>query len=312
MRRANRSTYLAVDAGGTKAEFLLADDASELARVRVGSIKVLTTPAAEAEKNFAAAVEELERISGVSAGELTRTCIGTSGFSVPSVVEWLRMQHQRRAGGELLLCGDEEIALDAAFHGGRGVLALAGTGSNVVGRTTDGRRVRAGGWGPVLGDEGSGHWIGLEGVRGLLRALDEGRESILEQAILTAWGLASREELIQVGNSVGPLKFAELTHAVVECATQGDAVASEVLRFAGEEMAGFVGVVVGRMMELEPHQAALPEVAIAGSILEKISAVRETMTNALRSSWPGIQMRPEGVDAVLGALWRARHPNQKG
>lgn len=312
MKRPSRSTYLAVDAGGTKAEFLLADDVSELGRVRVGSIKVLTTPVAEAEKNFAAALEELERLSGVSARELTRTCIGTSGYSVPSVQEWLRAQHQRRAGGELLLCGDEEIALDAAFEGGRGVLALAGTGSNVVGRTADGRRVRAGGWGPVLGDEGSGHWIGLEAVRGLFRAIDEGRETTLEEPILKVWGLVSREQLIQVGNSVGPLKFAELTHAVVECATQGDAVAAEVLQSAGEEMAGFVAVVIGHMQELEPQQAALPEVAIAGSILHSIPAVHSAMTGTLRRSWPEIVVRSEAVDAVLGALWRARHPDRKG
>ena len=312
MTHPTRRTYLAVDAGGTKAEFLLADDVSELARVRVGSIKVLTTPAAEAERNFAAALEELERISGIKARELARTCIGTSGYSVPSVQEWLRMQHRRWAGGELLLCGDEEIALDAAFEGGRGVLALAGTGSNVVGRTADGKRVRAGGWGPVLGDEGSGHWIGLEAVRGLFRAIDEARETILEQPILRVWGLASREQLIQIGNTAGPLKFSELTHAVVECAAQWDAVASEVLRAAGEEMARFVAAVIRRMLELEPRQPALPEVAIAGSILHSIPAVHSAMTGALRRSWPGIVVRSEAVDAVLGALWRARHPDRKG
>src|SRR5438067_9010858 len=197
-----RSYYLAVDAGGTKAEFLLADDSAELARVRVSSIKTLNTPIDQAERNFLSALEQLELASGISARQLTRTCIGTSGFSVPSVVDWLRKQHAARAGGELLLCGDEEIALDAAFQGGRGILALAGTGSNVVGRTGNGRRTRAGGWGPVLGDEGSGHWIGLEGVRAIFHSVDEDRQTILQAEILREWGLDSLEQLIQLGNSV--------------------------------------------------------------------------------------------------------------
>jgi glucosamine kinase len=66
----------------------------------------------------------------------------------------------RSVAGEILLCGDVEIALDAAFRGGTGILVIAGTGSNVVGRAEDGRMHRAGGWGPAVGDKGSGHWIG--------------------------------------------------------------------------------------------------------------------------------------------------------
>ena len=298
--------YLAVDGGGTKAEFLLADDSAELARVRVGSIKILNTPAEVAAENFSQATRQLEQLSGVSLAQVSRTCIGTAGFSAPSVIAWLRDQHTRRIGGELILCGDEEIALDAAFQGGRGILALAGTGSNFIGRTSDGRRAAAGGWGPVLGDEGSGHWIGLEAARAVFRSIDERRSTALQDAILRTWSLASLKELIQVGNASGPLKFAELTPAVVDCASQGDATAGQVLRRAGEEIAEFVALVVRHMEELEPHPSAPPEVAIAGSILHNITAVRSAMTNALRQSWPDIIVRTQAVDAVLGALWRAR------
>jgi N-acetylglucosamine kinase-like BadF-type ATPase len=302
--------FLAVDAGGTKAEFLLADDSAELARVRAGSIKILNTSPETAEANFAHAVRQLEQLSGVPLTRVNSTCIGTAGFSAPSVVAWLREQHARRIGGELILCGDEEIALDAAFQGGRGILALAGTGSNFVGRTAGGQRASAGGWGPVLGDEGSGHWIGLEAVRAMFRAIDEGRSTTLQGAILQAWNLGSLHELIQVGNAAGPLKFAELTPAVVDCAGQGDTIAVNVLRRAGEEIARFVALVIRRMQELEPHQSSPPEVAIAGSILHNIPAVRTAMADALRQFWPGIVVHSEAVDAVRGALWRARTSGQ--
>lgn len=300
------SYYLAVDAGGTKAEFLLADEAAELARVRVGSIKILNTPAELAEANFADAAHQLEQLSGVSLALVKRTCIGTAGFSAPSVVAWLREQHGKRIGGDLLLCGDEEIALDSAFEGGRGVLALAGTGSNVVGRTADGRHASAGGWGPVLGDEGSGHWIGLKAARAMFRNIDEGRPTTLEDGILRAWGLSSRKQLIQVGNASSPLKFAELAPAVVECARQGDTTAASVLRHAGEEMARFVDLVIRGMREMEAGHFDVPEVAIAGSILHNIAEVRLAMVETLSRSWPAITVRSEVVEPVLGALWRAR------
>jgi len=301
----SRSYYLAVDAGGTKAEFLLADDEQELARVRVGSIKTLNTPPEQAEMNFVSALQQIEQASGISAPQLTRTCIGTSGFSVPSVVDWLRQQHAARAAGQLILCGDEEIAFDAAFQGGRGVLALAGTGSNVIGRTADGRRARAGGWGPVLGDEGSGHWIGLEAVRAIFHSLDQDRPTILQGEILREWGLESLEQLIQMGNSVDLRRFAELTPAVVRCASRGDDVAVEVLQRAGKELAQLVQLVVRSIQRMEP-EAGPPQIALAGGVLGSIAAVRAGMHAALAQTWPEIVVATHAVDSVLGALWRAR------
>jgi glucosamine kinase len=304
---ASQSRYfLAIDGGGTKAEFLLADDSAELARVRGGSIKILNISPEVAEANFIEATRRLEELSGVSLHQVNRTCIGTAGFSAPSVIQWLSEEHASRIGGELILCGDEQIALDAAFEGGRGVLALAGTGNNVVGRTADGRTATAGGWGPVLGDEGSGHWIGLEGVRAIFRAIDEGRATTLEKAVLQAWKLESLKHLIERGNSTDLRDFATLTPLVVDCATKGDKVASEVLRRGGQELGRLVTLVIRRMENMEGSGFVVPTVAIAGSILEKVPAVRDAMSDALRRSWPDLVVHSQAVDPVLGALWRAR------
>jgi len=304
--------FLAIDAGGTKADFLLAEGETERARVRVDSIKILTTSPEAAKANFEAALGQLERISGVSPRRIDRTCIGTSGLSVPSVAQWIREQHASHVGGELDLCGDEEIAFHAAFQQGRGVLALAGTGSNIVGRTAAGTWVRAGGWGPVLGDEGSGHWIGLEGVRAIFHAIDEERPTALEQKVLDRWGLSAREQLIQRGNAAALAKFAELTHTVVQCAQEGDAAASDVLRRAGEEIALRVATVIRKMQAIEGETFRLPDVATSGSILESVPAVRQAMTASLRKAWPEIVVRPDVADPVLGALWRARSASGSG
>ena len=301
---------MAVDAGGTKADFLLADNTSELARARVDSIKTLTTRPELAEASFKDALHQLERVSGISMRQITRTCIGASGLSIPSVAAWIRAQHAKHIAGELLLCGDEEIAFDAAFGQDAGVLALAGTGSNVIGRTPDGRWVRAGGWGPVLGDEGSGHWIGLEAVRaifhGLDRAADRNATTMLEQAVLKRWLLESRDQLIQQGNSVGPAKFAELTPVVVECALVGDETARGVLQRSGETLAELVALVIRNMQPPERDRFEVPEIAVAGSILESVADVRQAMIQALQRNWPEIKVRPETAAPLLGALQRAR------
>ena len=69
------------------------------------------------------------------------------------------------------------------------MLVIAGTGSNVTGRCADGSTVGAGGWGPVLGDEGSGTWIGLEAIEPALRARDRGVETCMLREIQKAWRL---------------------------------------------------------------------------------------------------------------------------
>lgn len=298
--------YLAIDAGGTKTECVLADESRELARARTGTIKLLRVGAEEAGRNLAAGLCALSHMSGVDLHTVTRTCIGTSGVSVPLVADWIRGALADAVGGEVVLCGDEEIALDAAFHGGGGVLVLAGTGSNVAGRTQDGRLTSVGGWGPALDDVGSGYWIGQQALRRAFRAIDEQKPSMLIDRVREKWKLGSLADLIQRANATPAPDFSQLTELVAACASAGDVVASEVLARGGEELAYLAGLMIERLRAMEGGEFVLPAVAIAGSILRSVAAVRESMSNALARKCPGIVVLPDVVDPALGALWRAR------
>ena len=101
--------------------------------------------------------------TGINMSAVSCTCVGTSGNTVPLVTDWLRQEFRTTCVRAAHPGGDvEDWRLDAAFFGGRGVLALAGTGSNVAARTAGGDIFTAGGWGPILADQGSGHRIGIE------------------------------------------------------------------------------------------------------------------------------------------------------
>src|SRR6185503_16355742 len=139
--------YLGVDAGGTKTRAALGNDTSILTRASGGSIKPLRVSEEEAQANLAAILEELARKSGVDLRRIAASCIGTAGVRLPRTDGWMRGILSACAGGVIMVCGDEEIALDAAFPGGAGVLVMAGTGSNVVGRTSTGEVLTVGGWG---------------------------------------------------------------------------------------------------------------------------------------------------------------------
>src|SRR5260370_10603090 len=227
------SFFLALDAGGTKTDYVLADETRELERVRTGTIKRMRTDAVTATRNLEQALNELTARTGVSMQSMTRTCVGTAGVTVPLVADWLRESITVRVAGELLVVGDVEIALDAAFPGQAGVLVLSGTGSNVAGRTATGAVVSAGGWGPALADQGSGHKIGLESLRAIFMAKDEGRSTPLLQAVLDFWELASVDLLVEYANRRPAPDFSSLTELVLRYAEMGDEVAAAVLRREG-------------------------------------------------------------------------------
>lgn len=300
------SYFLAVDAGGTKAEFLLADGERELARATCGTIKRVNADESVAENNLSEALAQLEHLTGVSMSQVARTCVGTSGNTVPLVTDWLRASFARRVGGALAIVGDVEIALDSVFCGGRGVLVLAGTGSNVAARAANGVIATSGGWGPMLADQGAGHWIGMEGLRRGFLARDEQRPTRLLEAARQLWNLPTEDALIEYANAQPAARYgSKFARSVVELANGGDAVAVEILEKGGRDLAYLATLLIERMRVAEPGDFHPPDVAIAGSILSHVVIERNAMQSALRERYPEIRFIEEPADPVRGALWRA-------
>src|SRR5215472_10693418 len=291
--------YLAVDAGGSKTEFLLADEDRELGRSLTGTIKRVNADADTAERNLRDALVELERKTGASMSSVTRTCVGTSGNTVPLVTEWLCQGFAKHVSGPLLLVGDVEIALDAAFFGGRGVLALAGTGSNVAARAGNGEILTAGGWGPILADQGAGHWIGIEGLRRGFLARDEDRPTGLLEAARRFWNLPSVDALIEFANTQPPPRYgSRFAREVVALADGGDAVAQEILEQGGRDLAYLVRLLIERIRMIEGDAFVVPALAFAGGILAHVERMRNSIEYALRLRYPDIRILEQPVDPV--------------
>ncbi|MGB9147085.1 MAG: ATPase, partial [Acidobacteriaceae bacterium] len=170
--------------------------------------------------------------------------------------------------------------------------------------------VRAGGWGPALADQGSGHFLGLESLRRGFLAIDEGRPTRLLEAAREFWGLPSVSALIEFANARPAPDFSKLAPGVVALAEEGDAVAREVVNQAGRDLAMLAGLVVEHIRRIEPQGGdatfETPAVAVAGSILEHVTGVREALTLALAERYPGILVLEKPADPPAGALWRAR------
>jgi glucosamine kinase len=211
------------------------------------------------------------------------------------------------------------------------VLAIAGTGSNIVGRASTGDMAHTGGWGPALADEGSGHWIGTEALRACFRAIDAAAPSSADavsaigepiavkhedlppllRAILLQLKLPSLDSIIGAANAPG-FNSSVLVPTVVESAVTGDAIAQHVLRRAGQDLAGLITAVIRKVQRFESELTGSarpitpPPVAFVGGVLTHIALVRDAMHSVLRDTFGEIELAQTPVDPLDGALWHAR------
>jgi N-acetylglucosamine kinase-like BadF-type ATPase len=163
---------------------------------------------------------------------------------------------------------------------------------------------QVGGWGPALGDEGSGYWIGQEALRACFWAKDRGIATALLTEITDLWGAKSLGEIVEMANERPGPDLPALAPLVARCADAGDELALAVLERAGVELAEQVALVALKMKESGGEGNV--EAAYTGSVLEHIAQVRSAMVAALKTSSPEVKVIEGAVDALDGALWRAR------
>ena len=185
---------------------------------------------------------------------------------------------------------DGLIALEAAHGDGSGAVVIAGTGSLVL--------ARAGGWGPALGDAGSGHALGRAGLRAVAEALDGGRPTALRDEVRTAFDIDERAALLRfVHGDRGALS--DVAPIVVETAETGDPAATRILRDQVSALARQLDWLRARAADVAPRLALL------GGLTTN-EHYRQALREALHDRVPDWSIRRLDVPPALGALRRAR------
>lgn len=317
--------YLGIDGGGTKTTCAVGDESRLLATATAGPSNVVRVGESQARKSLQRAVGQACAAAGITPAQVAYTCVGGSGAGRPELAEIVRRSLAEILSTPIDVVGDMQIALEAAFDTGPGVIVIAGTGSIAYGRDRQGRTVRAGGWGFAIGDEGSAHWIGRAAVSAVLRASDlsstdpgasdfshaeppdgtppggQPKDSSLPAALCNAWGVKALIDLARAANSIPPPDFAALFPAV---AASTDDLATRVLTQAGTELAQVAAVVAHRLF---PKDEAGPvPVAMTGGVFRHASLVRQVFYNELRQQEPRAEVNPQVVEPVEGALRMAR------
>jgi N-acetylglucosamine kinase-like BadF-type ATPase len=297
------NVVLGVDGGGTRTRASIVADGRVLAHGESGSIKRLRVGAEAAEHNLRALLNDVYTKAGVTS--VRAACVGVASASLPGTVEWITAVLEDFKAELTEVVGDEVIALDAAFHGGPGILQIAGTGSNTIGRAPDGSRECAGGYSSRLGDEGSGYWIGVNSVRRALHAFDRDEPTQILKRVGEIWGTQSLDDLVSMGDSTPGPDFAALAPAVNELAEAGDKVAIGVLKQAAMDLVDFVLLVRSKLRSKHGITGEVP-VAWTGGVVEKMTLVREAFFAGLHAAAPEMPVARESAVSLEGALWRAQ------
>jgi N-acetylglucosamine kinase-like BadF-type ATPase len=293
--------YFGIDGGGTRSRILIVDGGGKaLARAEAGSTNLYSVSPEEVRDNLAALLERALEAASLKKPALAGGCIGSAGLRGSGEAAIFRGFFDGLLGPDIpvKLCSDGEILLVGGLGGPEGYCLIAGTGSIALGRSRDGRLVRAGGLGYLLGDEGSAAWIGKTAIARALRSLEgRDRESALLPALLSAVGLREPGDLVRyVHHDAGKAEIAALAPAVTAAARQGDPLALDILHTGASELALLVKSVLGQSPEI-----CVRELVLAGGALEHDEVLAGRLRELLAAGDPGLKLRPPERSALEGA-----------
>ncbi len=242
-------SVLGIDVGGTKTVCLLADEAGRvIADGREEGANLQGAGELALEKVLHSVMEKTLDGTGVIPSAI---CLGIAGVDSASDEVVVR-SIMNRIGykARILIVNDALIALQAGIGNGPGIVIVSGTGSIAYGRNDHGEASRAGGWGYVLGDEGSGYWIGRLALRAVVRHADgRGRVTSLTPRLLAHFGVERATELIHkvYHEELSPRSIAAVAKYVQHARDEGDMVAAGILNRAADELMTAATAVMTRL-----------------------------------------------------------------
>ena len=240
---------LGIDVGGTKTVCLLADeDERVIAEGHEEGANLQGAGELALEKVLHAVMEKTLDGTDVIPASICLGIAGVDRASDETVVRGIMARIGYKA--RILVVNDALIALQAGVGNRPGIVIVSGTGSIAYGRNEQGEASRAGGWGYVLGDEGSGYWIGRLALRAVVRHADgRGRMTSLTPRLLEHFGVQRASELIHqvYHEEVSPRSIAAVAKYVQHARDEGDVVATGILHRAADELMAAATAVMTRL-----------------------------------------------------------------
>lgn len=287
---------MGIDGGGSTVRVAItAADLSVIAQIDGDSVN----PSSIGHEMAAARIQTAMRAALDAAGgpSIAAVGIGVAGAMGAHSEPWLRATVGAVLPGVPVAASmDMEIALVGAHGARRGVMVLAGTGSVACAVGADGAWAQAGGWGYLLGDEGSGYWLVIEALRALTRVTDgvDAGGAALAERMMAALGWAQPLDVVAWLYRLPPptREIARYAGIVLEAAAEGDSTAVSIVDRGAAALAAITRAVMLRA-------GAAPDIRFCGGLLAADNALSRALCRRLELQAPPPPRYPPVIGAAL-------------
>lgn len=300
----NELTIIGIDGGGTHTRGILFKDGKIIAESKVGTTRIGAVGVGESSERLINVIDDLCKQVNIGSEELDAVVIGLAGV-------WLEEEKLRSTQliktlargqdlvlNDLLVTSDAELALAGAFQNEQGIIMIVGTGSIALGQTKKNKLVRCGGWGIELDDEGSGAWIGKEGITAVVRDIDgRGKKTKLTEIFGEMYPNISIKQPRTIVKAFAERAFEYhmLTPTVMKCAVEGDEVCNEIIQRAAYHLMELIEA-------LKHHYDIRPiPVALLGGIVEAKTLLYDILVSKIKNHKDFKIVKPKG-NALDGAI----------
>lgn len=295
---------LGIDGGGTSTRAVILYRSGRLAGVgQAGPSNLDDIGAAATQANISAAIQQAWAAAGAAEQPFASVFFGMAGIVTDSDRDAIRrigLNLGLADASRIFVDHDARIALAGGLSGRAGIVLITGTGSSCYGRNAAGEDWMSGGWGYLLGDEGSGYWLGLQALRITTRVHDGTHPpSIIADLVRPRLQLPELRELMHrlYVQGLGRNEIAAFAPLVIEAARRGDAAALRLLEQGGMELAEMVGSVARR---LRMNEDAC-EIIQIGGLLKAGDVYMRSLREEIQKQVPGARFSNPELPPVLGA-----------
>lgn len=287
---------IGVDGGGTKTEAIAYSlQGEEIAHGYAGFGNIVMNQD-EGLKNIEIAILQCMKFLGAS--RCLHIYAGLAGVYTGNNKEIVEKYLQNRFPVSITVISDADLALYALLKGEDGILTIAGTGSISYG-IHNGKYTRAGGWGNLLGDEGSGYYMAIQALKRIVWERDAGvAPSHLSREIMNTINVTTIADTVNFVYSSNKSDISALVPVIVKASNDGDASATAILEQAGLDLAENTLKVYNLLKFGTPVK-----VALRGSVLTKIPLIKQVFMESVTAKLHQVQFIQEEVSPALGAYY---------
>jgi N-acetylglucosamine kinase-like BadF-type ATPase len=295
---------IGIDGGGTKTECAVADLSGKVLHRTFGkSSNFLTIGVDAAIKNLFELIEGILFKIEADFGDVKMLLIGTAGAGRKEdagVLETKFNDYTIREGIKIKsvkVVSDARIALEGAFSGKAGSILIAGTGSILFGKDRNGFIHRSGGFGRLIGDEGSGYSIGRKGLSAAAKELDgRGKATLITQQLNKKYNISSAPDLI-INVYKNNFDIASAAEIVLSAAGKNDAVALQILDEEADELLLHINAVMTKMKSKKLN------IAFTGSLIANKNIYFDMLKKKIADNLPSVNIKDPDSTPVIGAIF---------